>query len=112
MEKLERAEDFPVISSGEIVSDIPKPLEKVAKGVAETKETIVGRLESFLPGFEKTEIVSNLEMVEGVANCLEKTRKFRYEKWCKLSLEQREELLNKVEQKIAAMFYRFWLNAI
>lgn len=62
--------------------------------------------EWYNPNIEQTEIVTDLEMTEGIADYLETVEELKYENWSKLSLEQRQEVLNIVEHKIAEIEHR------
>lgn len=93
-------------SSKETVEDLPESLESNVEESLEHQDSALEKKESIFSFFEKTEIVSDTEMVEGIAKCLEKTKQFKFENWCKLSLKEREKLLNEVEQKIAAIEHR------
>lgn len=56
--------------------------------------------------FEGPEIVTDLQMVEGITAYLEGVPELRYEEWTKLSLEQRKQLLNELEKNIAEIEHR------
>lgn len=89
------------------VENFSQPMEEVA--VSETDESVSDSkdsIEYFNPGLERTEIVTNLEMSEGIAKYLESVEELHYEKWTNLSLEERTEVLNRVEQKIAEIEHR------
>jgi len=110
MSYFEKTEKIEVVSPKEIVNESPRPLEETSESISketlEQDSPVLEKLESFLPFFEKTEIVSDTKMVEEIAHCLERTRDFKFENWCKLSLEKREKVLNEVERKIAAIEHR------
>lgn len=55
---------------------------------------------------EGPEIVTDLQMVEGIAKYLKSVPKLRYENWSKLSLEQRKQVLNELEKNIARIEHR------
>lgn len=63
-------------------------------------------LESGIQNFEKCEFITDLEMTEGIASYLENIEDLHYERWCKLSLEERTNLLNQIEDKIALIEHR------
>lgn len=117
MESLEKLERLPVaesleniasnIESGNMESNV-KALES-DEYVSDTKENmsdVKEQVEWYNPGLEKTEIVTDLEMTEGIADYLETVEEFRYENWEKLTLEERTAVLNRVEQKIAEIEHR------
>lgn len=117
MESLEKLERLPVaesleniastIETGNMESNV-KALES-DEYISDTKESIPDAKELnewYNPYLETTEIVTDLEMTEGIANYLETVREFRYENWAELTLEEKTEVLNRVEQKIAEMEHR------
>ncbi len=63
-------------------------------------------LEFGVQNFESCEFVTDLEMTEGIASYLENVEDLHYEKWSKLSLEERANLLNQIEDKIALIEHR------
>lgn len=103
LESLERIE---VISPNGIVNDSVEPIEEFAldsqEELADSKENI----ESMQSRYEMTEIVTDLEMTEGIADYLETVDELKYENWCKLSLSQRAEVLNRIEQNVAVIEHR------
>lgn len=56
--------------------------------------------------FEGPEIITDLQMVEGIASYLEGVPELRYENWSRLSLEQRKQVLNELEKNIAQIEHR------
>lgn len=116
MESLEKIESFSNaeslenfaknIESGNLESNVEsatiEEISDVNDGVIDSKEQI----EWYNPGLEKSEIVTDLEMIESIADYLESIEEIRYENWSKLSLEERVEVLNLIEQKIAEIEHR------
>lgn len=73
----------------------------------EQVETSADRLESFRRnGTEKLEVLYDSEVTEQIAEYLSGLEELRFENWTKLSLEQRKELLNRIERQIAAIEHR------
>lgn len=102
-------EDFESIEKTpewEETENISKPIEAVEPDLNDFKSDSQESVESFKSGLEKTEFVTDLEMTEGIADYLETVSEFRYENWTNLSLEERTEVLNRVEQKIAEIEHR------
>lgn len=65
------------------------------------------QLESFRKkGNESLEVLYDSEVTEQIAEHLSGIEDLRYENWTKLSLEQRKDLLNRIEQQIAAIEHR------
>ena len=62
--------------------------------------------------YEKTEVVTNLEMIEGIADYIISEEDLKYENWSKLTLDERIEILNKVEHKIASIEHRPHVNVM
>ncbi len=113
LESYERLENIP---EGVSLENFAKPIDEVS---SETKieseksvennehlSEISENVEYFNPGLERMEILTDFEMTEKIADYLENVREFRYEEWTKLSLEERTEVLNRVEQKIAEIEHR------
>ena len=101
---LEAFHNFESLSFSEQLDEIAKPLEHViekTESIAKSQEAL-----EFFYRPEKPELVTNLEMTEGIASYLESVDDFKFEKWSKLTLEQRSELLNRVEQNIAVLEHR------
>ncbi len=75
--------------------------------VVEQVERSTDRLESFKRnGTEKLEVLYDSEVTEQIAEYLSGLEELRFENWTKLSLEQRKELLNRIERQIAAIEHR------
>lgn len=55
---------------------------------------------------EGPEIVTDLQMVEGIAKYLKSVHELRYENWSRLSSEQRKQVLNELEKNIARIEHR------
>lgn len=73
----------------------------------EQVERSTDRLESFKRnGTEKLEVLYDSEVTEQIAEYLSGLEELRFENWTKLSLEQRKELLNRIERQIAAIEHR------
>lgn len=73
----------------------------------ESKESRFPTLESFRNrGREKLEVLHDSEVTEQIAEYLSGVEDLKYENWQKLSIEQRQELLNKIETQIAAFEHR------
>lgn len=102
---LEKFEKFEIIPSSEFINDSVEPLEDNAFKIQDSLEQRES-LESLSSRLETTEIMTDLEMSEGIADYLESVEDFRLENWSKLSLSEREDLLNRVEQHIAAIEHR------
>lgn len=69
-------------------------------------------LESHEHNFEGCEFVTNLEMTDGIASYLETIDDLYYENWRKLTLQERVDLLNQIERKIAIIEHRPPLDVI
>ena len=70
-------------------------------------ESLFPSLESFRNhGVEKLEILHDSEVTEQIAEYLSGLEDLKFENWTKLSLEQRKELLNRIEHQIAAIEHR------
>lgn len=116
MESLEKIERFSSteslenvasnIESGNLESYVEsatvEDISSISDSVIDSKEQV----EWYNPGLEQTEIVTDLEMTEGIADYLESVEEIRYENWSKLSLEERAAVLNRIEQKIAEIEHR------
>lgn len=104
--KLESLENIEPISPSEYIRDSVEPIKECndesQEEIAETQENI----ETMQSRYEMTEIVTDLEMTEGIAEYLETVDELKYENWRKLSLSQRAEVLNKIEQNVAAIEHR------
>lgn len=73
----------------------------------EQVERSTDKLESFKRnGTEKLEVLYDSEVTEQIAEYLSSLEELRFENWTKLSLEQRKELLNRIERQIAAIEHR------
>lgn len=116
MESLEKIERF---SNAESLENIANHLESgnleskvesttiedtsdINDNVIDSKEQV----EWYNQGLEQAEIVTDLEMTEGIADYLESVEEIRYENWSNLSLEERTEVLNRIEQKFAEIEHR------
>lgn len=101
LENLENIEKVPL---SEYINDSVEPLADTSPDVTENIEDEF--LESLSSRIETTEMMSDFEMAEGIADYLESVDNFRLENWSKLSLSEREDLLNRVEQHIATIEHR------
>lgn len=107
MSLFESTEDLELLPITEIIDDSVIPLEDYSE--EETQELAPEaseNLEGFSSKLETTEMVTDLEMIEGIADYLESVEELKYENWSNLSLEERAEVLNKMEQVIAAIEHR------
>lgn len=116
MESLEKIERFSSteslenvasnIESGNLESYVEsatvEDISSISDSVIDSKEQV----EWYNPEQEQTEIVTDLEMTEGIADYLESVEEISYENWSKLSLEERAAVLNRIEQKIAEIEHR------
>jgi len=102
LEALEKIENIPSV---EYINDSIEPLDEISSEASETKESFEP-LESLSSRLETTEIITDLEMTEGIADYLESVDELRLENWSKLSISEKEELLNRVEQHIASIEHR------
>lgn len=116
MESLEKIERFSSTESLEnVASNIEngnlesyvesatvEDISSISDSVIDSKEQV----EWYNPEQEQTEIVTDLEMTEGIADYLESVEEISYENWSKLSLEERAAVLNRIEQKIAEIEHR------
>ena len=103
---LESLEKIEIISPNEFVNDSVEP---IAENNQDSQEQLVDtkeNLESMQSRYEMTEIVTDLEMTEGIADYLETVDELKYENWCKLSLSERAEVLNRIEQNVAEIEHR------
>ena len=101
---LESLEKIETISNNEIVEDKLEPLVDGSNECAET--TPLEDVEKLQSRYEEAEIVTDLKMSEGIADYLENVEGIKYENWQNFSLEQKEEVLNKIEQHIADIEHR------
>lgn len=103
---LENLEKIELIPESEVVKDTVEPLEDTNNESKEIPSETEGSLESLQSKLETTEIVTDLEMVEGIADYLETVKDIKFENWCKLTLEQKKDVLNRIEQNVAAIEHR------
>lgn len=104
--KLESLEHIELVSPSEYISDSVDPIKEHNDESKEEFTDTHEDLESMQSRYEMTEIVTDMEMTEGIADYLEKVDELKYENWCKLSLSQRAEVLNRIEQHVAAIEHR------
>lgn len=104
--KLESLESIREISPNEIVNDSVEPLKECTSESSENLSDSKESIESMQSRFEMTEIVTDLEMTEGIAEYLKGVDELKFENWCKLTKEEKEEILNKIEQKVAEIEHR------
>ena len=103
---LENFGNIELIPESEVVNDTVEPLEDNSNESNEISGETEGNIESLQSKLETTEIVTDLEMVEGIADYLETVEDIKYENWCKLSLEQKKDVLNRIEQHVAGIEHR------
>lgn len=111
MESLEKIEHFSNaeslenfannLESGNLESNVESATIEETSDINDSVIDSKEQIEWYNPGLEQIEIVTDLEMTEGIAACLESVEEIRYENWSKLSLEERAVVLNRIEQKIA-----------
>ena len=94
------------IESGNLESNVESATIEETSDIDESVIDSREQIEWYNPGLEQTEIITDLEMTEGIADYLESVEEIRYENWSKLSLEERAEVLNSIEQKIAEIEHR------
>lgn len=104
--KLESLENIEIVSPNEYINDSVEPIGDYSKDSQEQSIEFREDIETMQSRFEMTEIVTDLEMTEGIAEYLETVDELKYENWSKLSLSERAEVLNKIEQNIAAIEHR------
>lgn len=103
---LENLEKIDLIPESEIVNDVAEPLKDNSLETGEVLNDPQENLEVLQSRLETTEIVTDLEMSEGIADYLETVEEIKFENWSKLSLEQKTEVLNRIEQYVAAIEHR------
>lgn len=103
---LENLEKIDLIPESEIVNDIVEPLGDSSLETGEALNDPQENLEVLQSRLETTEIVTDLEMSEGIADYLETVEEIKFENWSKLSLEQKTEVLNRIEQHVASIEHR------
>lgn len=116
--KLESLENIEVISPSEYINDSVEPINEYNDGqqenISDSHENVenaestenVENVESLESGNEMVELVTDLEVTEGIAEYLETVEELKFENWSKLSLSQRGEVLNSIEQHVAAIEHR------
>lgn len=103
---LESLENIEVISPNEVVNETVEPIREYAHDSQEELTDAKENIESMQSRYEMAEIVTDLEMTEGIADYLETVDELKYENWSKLSLSERAEVLNRIEQNVAAIEHR------
>lgn len=103
---LENLEIIELVLESEVVNDTVEPLEDTNNEFNEIFGETEGNVETLQSTLETTEIVTDLEMVEGIADYLETVDEIRFENWCKLTLEEKKAVLNRIEQNVAAIEHR------
>lgn len=103
---LENLEIIELVLESEVVNDTVEPLEDTNNEFNEIFGETEGNVETLQSMLETTEIVTDLEMVEGIADYLETIDEIRFENWCKLTLEEKKAVLNRIEQNVAAIEHR------
>lgn len=94
LDSLETLEDVSNIDSQEVIR---------ATGL---QDEVVESLEKSIQTFEQPEILTDFETTQKIADYLESVEEIKFEKWNKLSLEQRKKALNRIEQTVAAIEHR------
>lgn len=102
----ETFENIENLKPQEVVNDSVEALEQNNNELSELHSECPENLEVIDSRLETMEFLTDLEMVEGIANYLETLPEIRYENWSELSLKEKEILLNKIEQNIAAIEHR------
>lgn len=116
MESLEKIERFSNIESlenianniesGNLESDVESATIEDTSDISDSVIDSRGKMEWYNSGLEQAEVVTDLKMTECIADYLESVEEIRYENWSRLSLEERGEVLNSIEQKIAEIEHR------
>ena len=103
---LESFEKNELLSLSEVINDSITPLED--RTLKDSLKPLEGRLnlEVFLERSENLEFLTDLEMTENIAGYLESVEELKFDKWRNLSLEQKAEVLNELEQNIASIEHR------
>lgn len=101
LESLDKLENIPI---NEIVNDELEPLTNSSNECVEAAS--LENVEALQSRYEGAEFVTDLEMSENISNYLEGVEEIKNENWQNLSLEQKEEVLNKIEQHIAGIEHR------
>ena len=103
---LESFEKNESLSLSEVINDSIVPLED--RTSQDAQFPLEGRitLEGLLDRSENLEFLTDMEMTESIAGYLESVDELKYDKWRTLTLEERTELLNELEQNIAAIEHR------
>ena len=104
--EIENLEQIEAFSPNEFLDDTLESLQEYAPETEENLSETNEGLESMESRYEGPEIVTDLEMTEGIASALEKMDEIKYENWSKLTLAQKTEVLNKIEQTIAVIEHR------
>jgi len=103
IESLENIESLPTIESPQTSVEIVS-IPETSEGTNLSTESI-DRLESYV-GFEPFEYLNDAVVTEQIAEYLTGVESLKYENWKKLSLEERRELLNGIENRIAQIEHR------
>lgn len=74
--------------------------------VSESQEEVVESYEKSHHPIEKPEVLTDFETTQKIADYLESVDEIKFEKWSKLSLEQKKEVLNRIEQNVASIEHR------
>ena len=103
---LESFEKSELLSLSDVVNDSITPLEDWT--LKDSLTTLEGRpnLEAFLERSANLEFLTDLEMTENIADYLESVEELKFDKWRNLTLEQKANLLNELEQNIASIEHR------
>jgi len=103
IESFENIKSLPAIESPQTLAEAVS-IPETAEGKNLSTESI-DRLESYV-GFEPFECLNDAVVTEQIAEYLSGLESLKYENWKKLSLEERRELLNVIENKIAQIEHR------
>ena len=98
LESLEKIETIPI---NEVVDDKLEPLVDSSNECIESAS--LEDIENLQSRYEGAEFVTDLEMSEGIADYLEGIEEIKYENWQNLSLEQKEEVLHKINMVLFLM---------
>lgn len=107
MESLEKLEQVSITEALEDVSShIADGNIELHVDALELNEYVSDVKEWYNPELEKAEVVTDLEMTESIADYLESVDEVNFENWSKLTIEEKKDVLNRIEQKIAEIEHR------
>ena len=104
--EFEKLEKINLIPENEIAKDTIHPLENDSFKECENTNDSIESVENLQSRFEFSEFVTDLEMTEGITKYLENLEEIKFENWSKLSLEEKKDVLNRIEQNVAAIEHR------